>query len=345
MDRLLKSIIIAISLYLPVSAQDGAIWVKGVVPPAEEEWKTGDGVIYTLWREGCGWYDCNKKTPQTGTGEIDSRMCWAAVSSNMLHWWLGINAEHIARYGKFDETYIYHSSDESDIFDLYRSNFSNMGGEPGKGVNWFLQSGDDLFGVPPLGYFSEVLGSYEPGVRRTKFMSTDDFNSYMTDAFDSGSAVALEYYGHVVSVWGMEKDDEGLISAIYLTDSNDTFRDCGLFRKAIIYADNLAYMESSVPGYPFKYPFTGLFTLDSCEKQWAGYEASSIHETELSPIPQYRIEKNRIYINADVRKGTLYTLSGNVAGSAGGGRYIEVPSPGNYILVCDGTPAKIHVSF
>lgn len=57
---------------------------------------------------------------------------------------------------------------------------------------------------------------------------------------------------------GFEKDGEGKISAVYLTDSNDTFRDRGLFRKPIIYADNLVYMESSTPGYPFKYPFTGL---------------------------------------------------------------------------------------
>lgn len=334
-----------ISMYLPVSAQDGAIWVKGVVPPAVDEWITGDVVTYAMWREGCGWYDCNKKTPQAGDVEVDSRMCWAAVASNMLHWWLYINSEHIRRYEKFGETFVFHSPEESDIFELFRNNFSNTGGDPSRGVNWFLQEGDDLFGVSALGYFSDVLGSYEPGIRKTKFMSADDFNRYLTDAIDSGYAIALEYYGHVVSVWGIEKDDEEKISAVYLTDSNDTFRDCGLFRKNIIYADNLAYMESSSPGYPLKYPFNGLFLLDHCEQLWLSYEASSLREIKPAYATLYRIEGNRIYVNPDVRRGTLYTVSGCAAGSASGGKHIEIPSPGNYIIVCDGISYKIHIPF
>ena len=202
---------------------------------------------------------------------------------------------------------------ESDIFELFRNSFTNAGGNPSRGANWFLQKSGDLYGVAPLGYFSDVLGSYEPAVRKTDFMNEDDFNRYMTEAFESGYAVALEYYGHVVSVWGFEKDGEGKISAVYLTDSNDTFRDRGLFRKPIIYADNLVYMESSTPGYPFKYPFTGLCQLDGCGQQWESYEtSSSINETKSSLTVQYRTEGNRIHINQDVVRGTLYTASGSI---------------------------------
>ena len=306
----------------------------------------GGIVSYTMWQEGCGWYDCNKKTPQTGGNEIDSRMCRAAVASNMLHWWLNINSEHISRYGKFEKTFEYGISGESDIFELFRNSFTNAGGNPSRGANRFLQKSGDLYGVAPLGYFSDVLGSYEPAVRKTNFMNEDDFNQYMTEAFESGYAVALEYYGHVVSVWGFEKDGEGKISAVYLTDSNDTFRDRGLFRKPIIYADNLVYMESSTPGYPFKYPFTGLYQLDGCGQQWESYEtSSSINETKSSLTVQYRTEGNRIHINQDVVRGTLYTASGSIAGSVSGGKYIEVHTPGTYIIVCDGTPYKIQVRF
>lgn len=273
-------------------------------------------------------------------------MCRAAAASNMLHWWLNINSEHISRYGKFEKTFEYGISGESDIFELFRNSFTNAGGNPSRGANWFLQKSGDLYGVAPLGYFSDVLGSYEPAVRKTNFMNEDDFNQYMTEAFESGYAVALEYYGHVVSVWGFEKDGEGKISAVYLTDSNDTFRDRGLFRKPIIYADNLVYMESSTPGYPFKYPFTGLYQLDGCGQQWESYEtSSSINETKSSLTVQYRTEGNRIHINQDVVRGTLYTASGSIAGSVSGGKYIEVHTPGTYIIVCDGTPYKIQVRF
>ncbi|MBO8438886.1 MAG: hypothetical protein IAC54_08350 [Bacteroidetes bacterium] len=60
---------------------------------------------------------------------------------------------------------------------------------------------------------------------------------------------------------------------------------------------------------------------------------------------QYRTEGNRIHINQDVVRGTLYTASGSIAGSVSGGKYIEVHTPGTYIIVCDGTPYKIQVRF
>lgn len=63
MNIYLQTITMAVLLTLSVSAQDGAVWVKGVEPPAADAWETDGIVSYTIWQEGCGWYDCNKKTP------------------------------------------------------------------------------------------------------------------------------------------------------------------------------------------------------------------------------------------------------------------------------------------
>lgn len=85
---------------------------------------------------------------------------------------------------------------------------------------------------------------------------------------------------------------------------------------------------------------------EGCGQQWESYEtSSSINETKSSLTVQYRTEGNRIHINQDVVRGTLYTASGSIAGSVSGGKYIEVHTPGTYIIVCDGTPYKIQVRF
>ena len=54
MNIYLQTITIAVMLTLSVSAQDGAVWVKGVEPPAADAWETDGIVSYTMWQEGCG---------------------------------------------------------------------------------------------------------------------------------------------------------------------------------------------------------------------------------------------------------------------------------------------------
>lgn len=42
---------------------------------------------YLTWKEGSGWFDCNKTFNYYG----DGNMCWAAAASNLIHWWLAQN--------------------------------------------------------------------------------------------------------------------------------------------------------------------------------------------------------------------------------------------------------------
>ncbi|MBM6759643.1 IdeS/Mac family cysteine endopeptidase [Bacteroides mediterraneensis] len=93
-------------------------WVCGITSPACPErdklqtisnaWETGypkgewfrkgyasgvlDEVEYFTWKEGCGWYDCNKTFEYKGN---DGNMCWAATASNLLHWWLNHNSKYV----------------------------------------------------------------------------------------------------------------------------------------------------------------------------------------------------------------------------------------------------------
>lgn len=49
-------------------------------------WSDGTYTDYYFlpWAEGCGWYDCNKT--YAWDGAKDDYLCWAASSSNILHW-------------------------------------------------------------------------------------------------------------------------------------------------------------------------------------------------------------------------------------------------------------------
>lgn len=45
---------------------------------------------YLTWKEGSGWFDCNKTFNYYG----DGNMCWAAAASNLIHWWLAQNQRY-----------------------------------------------------------------------------------------------------------------------------------------------------------------------------------------------------------------------------------------------------------
>ncbi len=68
-------------------------------PPGEwfrYDWTFSEGQ-YLTWKEGCGWYDCNKSKDYT---ENDGSMCWGAASSNLLIWWMVHNKPYIEAYDR-----------------------------------------------------------------------------------------------------------------------------------------------------------------------------------------------------------------------------------------------------
>lgn len=138
------------------------------------------------WKEGCGWYDCNK-TYNTDGAE-DDYMCWAATTSNLLHWWMNINQDYIALYDrKYPEmfirrpSFVYEPGKKSEIFSFFIDVFRNRAGNTEEGVEWFL-SGRPGNNLPAIevdmtgfkGFFPEVFGgftatSYYRGMPKKKF--------------------------------------------------------------------------------------------------------------------------------------------------------------------------------
>lgn len=233
------------------------IWFAGITPPAEDEWvKLFPDMYYTYylpWKQEYGWYDCNKLNPSANPNGIpDGMMCWAAASSDLIHWWIDRNKKYIEMYGDRykgpDYIYPQPKAQESDIFQCFIDSFKDEAGYTDQGVNWFIHGaipsypGRD-YPYNDGGYFKDV---FPDGVRLCKNvggLGKDNFNQTIKDAISNGSAIGIAIgpvtSSHAVCIWGVEFDSNGYVSYIYMADNNDRDWDeaygVGCIRSEIVY--------------------------------------------------------------------------------------------------------------
>lgn len=237
-----KQITIRLSLKEAVVSEwaNRKVWVYGITPAPDDAWIQLHPDLYSTyhlpWKKEYGWFDCNKVNPTDAAGGVpDGSMCWAAVGSNLLHWWLKHNMKYVEMYGdKYkgpDYSYPLPKAQESDIFQCFVDSFLDEGGFGDAGINWFIH-GDIPTGPPrdyPYndgGYFKDV---FPDGVRLGKSirgMSKERFNDTIKDALANRKAIGVSIgvvssSGHIETIWGAEFDENGDISYIYMSDNND----------------------------------------------------------------------------------------------------------------------------
>nr|WP_105197379.1 IdeS/Mac family cysteine endopeptidase [Streptococcus suis] len=243
------------------------IWAHGITPPAMEQSggfvkeKYGDYLNYTApFEAGKGYYDTNKSL---NASFIDLNLCFAAVSSNMVHWWLEQNSSYVARYLKeknstvnVGENYAitdlrryidsFQDQQNSRVFDMFKTYY-------GYRTNGFVS--DALVDLFINGYKPKVQGGVNledsqlvPDSRGGFFYdvfkekkltnrifsgSYERFGEDVRTVLESKGLLGLTYrtlgYAtHIVTVWGAEYDNEGKIRAVYITDSDDQQEQIGL---------------------------------------------------------------------------------------------------------------------
>ncbi|MBM7153637.1 IdeS/Mac family cysteine endopeptidase [Streptococcus suis] len=248
------------------------IWAHGITPPAMEQSggfvkeKYGDYLNYTApFEAGKGYYDTNKSL---NASFIDLNLCFAAVSSNMVHWWLEQNSSYVERYLKEKNgtvnigenyaitdlrRYIDSSQDQqnSRVFDMFKTYY-------GYRTNGFVS--DALVDLFINGYKPKVQGGVNledsqlvPDSRGGFFYdvfkekkltnrifsgSYERFGEDVRTVLESKGLLGLTYrtlgYAtHIVTVWGAEYDNQGKIRAVYITDSDDQQEQIGLKRMGI----------------------------------------------------------------------------------------------------------------
>ncbi|MHC3604475.1 IdeS/Mac family cysteine endopeptidase [Streptococcus suis] len=248
------------------------IWAHGITPPAMEQSggfvkeKYGDYLNYTApFEAGKGYYDTNKSL---NASFIDLNLCFAAVSSNMVHWWLEQNRSYVERYLKekkgtvnVEENYAitdirryinsFQNQQNSRVFDMFKTyyGYRTNGFVSDALVDLFIngykpksQGGvnlEDSHLVPDSrgGFFYDVFKEKKL-TNRIFSGSYERFGEDVRTVLESKGLLGLTYrtlgYAtHIVTVWGAEYDNQGKIKAVYITDSDDQQEQIGLKRMGI----------------------------------------------------------------------------------------------------------------
>ena len=237
------------------------IWVKGINGPVmgeggdfhKEITQGGKNtyVMYTVpYSSGDGWYDVNK-TRSGGNIDIDKNLCFAAVSSNMLHWWFDQNIENVDRYIEKNGDIIranrklsdlktsFENPENSKIFELYkvlygyneRGFYSDLlmdlfinGYTPKTNGGTNIES-DDLIPNNNGGFFYDVFKG-EKLTDRTYGGNYESLSNLLKEILGNGGIVGLSHKvfsssNHIVTLWGAEYDLNGKLKAVYISDSDD----------------------------------------------------------------------------------------------------------------------------
>nr|WP_261310989.1 IdeS/Mac family cysteine endopeptidase [Streptococcus suis] len=267
-----KEILNQTSYQTESSEQRQIVWAHGITPPVMEQSggfvkeKYGDYLNYTApFEAGKGYYDTNKSL---NASFIDLNLCFAAVSSNMVHWWLEQNSSYVERYLKeknstvnVGENYAitdlrryidsFQDQQNSRVFDMFKTYY-------GYRTNGFVS--DALVDLFINGYKPKVQGGVNledsqlvPDSRGGFFYdvfkekkltnrlfsgSYERFGEDVRTVLESKGLLGLTYrtlgYAtHIVTVWGAEYDNQGEIRAVYITDSDDQQEQIGLKRMGI----------------------------------------------------------------------------------------------------------------
>ena len=236
------------------------LFVKGVKAPKLGEngdfRKTEDhGYIdyKAPFEEGQGYFDVNKALFGTDKN-IDRNLCFAAAASNTLHWYLQQNKKEIKDYIEDNgdvirtvgaNTYSLKEMLNQDVEQqgsLIYQYFKEMYGNNETGyytvplmdlfLNGYTPKEDRKTNIEDKNLQPDARGGFLYGIIGTKpqtgmqsVNSLSDLGNSLQQYLSNNFVVCLSYttfsYNHVVTLWGAEYDESGLLRAVYVTDSDD----------------------------------------------------------------------------------------------------------------------------
>ena len=266
------------------------LFVKGVKAPKLGEngdfRKTEDhGYIdyKAPFEEGQGYFDVNK-APFGTNKEIDRNLCFAAAASNTLHWYLQQNKKEIQDYIKDNgdvirtvgaNTYSLREMLNQDVEQqdsLIYQYFKEIYGNNKTGyytvplmdlfLNGYTPKEDRKTNIEDKDLQPDARGGFLYGIIGTKPQTGMQFVNSLSDLGNSlqhylsnNFVVCLSYttfsYNHVVTLWGAEYDESGLLRAVYVTDSDDQDEtgvetDVAMKRYVVKGKGNLSFLSNAI---------------------------------------------------------------------------------------------------
>lgn len=203
-----------------------------------------------------GWKDVNKvmsKDDITG----DSSLCWAAASSNVISWWQDQNAQQLAGRGNNipqGEQDIFNAFNDAFgnagldnyvglrwFMDGAQDVFSEVlyEGEDGEPDYTLGDAFFDPSSTTHGGFYKDIVIDAPSAVLTyTQFvhdeeipvlvrdvMQLDEFTGYLVSCMKDGYGVSLglvgSYGDHAITLWGLEVGEDGYLTKMWVTDSDD----------------------------------------------------------------------------------------------------------------------------
>ena len=266
------------------------LFVKGVKPPKLGEngdFRRTEEHGYIDYKapfeEGRGYFDVNK-APFGTNKEIDRNLCFAAAASNTLHWYLRENKKEIQDYIKDNgdvirtvgaNTYslkemLNHEVEQQGS--LIYQYFKEMYGNNATGyytvplmdlfLNGYTPKEDRKTNIEDKDLQPDARGGFLYGIIGTKpqtgmqsVSSLKKLGESLQHYLSNNFVVCLSYktfsYNHVVTLWGAEYDESGLLRAVYVTDSDDQDEtgvetDVAMKRYVVKGNGNLSYLSNAI---------------------------------------------------------------------------------------------------
>lgn len=235
------------------------------------------------FEEGQGYFDVNK-APFGTNKEIDRNLCFAAAASNTLHWYLQQNKKEIQDYIKDNgdvirtvgaNTYSLKDMLNQDVEQqgsLIYQYFKEMYGNNETGyytvplmdlfLNGYTPKEDRKTNIEDKNLQPDARGGFLYGIIGTKpqtgmqsVNSLSDLGNSLQHYLSNNFVVCLSYttfsYNHVVTLWGAEYDESGLLRAVYVTDSDDQDEtgvetDVAMKRYVVKGKGNLSFLSNAI---------------------------------------------------------------------------------------------------
>ena len=266
------------------------LFVKGVKPPKLGEngdFRKSEDHGYIDYKapfeEGQGYFDVNK-APFGTNKEIDRNLCFAAAASNTLHWYLRENKKEIQDYIKDNgdvtrtvgaNTYSLKEMLNQEVEQqgsLIYQYFKEMYGNNETGyytvplmdlfLNGYTPKEDRKTNIEDKDLQPDARGGFLYGIIGTKpqtgmqsVSSLKKLGESLQHYLSNNFVVCLSYktfsYNHVVTLWGAEYDESGLLRAVYVTDSDDQDEtgvetDVAMKRYVVKGKGNLSFLSNAI---------------------------------------------------------------------------------------------------
>jgi len=233
----------------------------------------------------------------------------------MLHWWFEQNKDNIKKYIKKKniteennaEMYkmykpVYkrglanaQEPQKSSIANLFRAKCINHGGDPARGLQWYLfgldnfENADDKSYSPAL--FPDVFSESNTPIKKKRIYTKKEFEDMLKEALESKKAIGINLdkssgEAHAITLWGAAFDEDNNVIAVYVVDNNDGVNNM-IFPYGIRYKDGVdiyTKADTENPYYdqhhfkPYLFNFSAnakmdyyigeMTTLDKAEVQW-----------------------------------------------------------------------------